>query len=115
MILMDVDGVLTDGSIIWDDHGVQSKSFDVKDGFGIHWARRLGFKLGIITGKSSNVVRHRALELKLDEVHQGQIRKGSAYQKIKDKYGYQDAVKNADNPIAGARKDKMVTICSVEY
>lgn len=91
MILMDVDGVLTDGKIIWDDRGIQSKAFDVKDGFGIHWIRKLGFKTGIITGKTSDVVRHRAQELKLDEVHQGEIEKLTVYEQIKEKYDFSDA------------------------
>ena len=91
MLLMDVDGVLTDGTIIWDDRGVQSKSFNVKDGFGIHALRRLGFKVGIITGKISQVVEHRARELKLDEVHQGKVRKVPVYEEIKAKYGLSDA------------------------
>jgi 3-deoxy-D-manno-octulosonate 8-phosphate phosphatase (KDO 8-P phosphatase) len=91
MILMDVDGVMTDGSIIWDDHGVQSKVFDVKDGFGIHWIRKLDIRTGIITGKISDVVLHRAEELKLDEVHQGEIHKLPVYESIKKKYGFSDA------------------------
>jgi 3-deoxy-D-manno-octulosonate 8-phosphate phosphatase (KDO 8-P phosphatase) len=91
MLLLDVDGVLTDGAIIWDDNGVQSKSFNVKDGFGIHALRRLGFKVGIITGKISQVVEHRATELKLDELHQGQVRKVPVYDEIKAKYGFTDA------------------------
>jgi 3-deoxy-D-manno-octulosonate 8-phosphate phosphatase (KDO 8-P phosphatase) len=90
MILMDVDGVLTDGSIIWDDQGVQSKVFNVKDGFGIHWIRKLGIKTGIITGKTSDIVLHRARELDLDEVHQGEIQKLPVYEKIKVKYGFSD-------------------------
>ncbi len=91
MLLMDVDGVLTDGSIIWDDRGVQSKAFNVKDGFGIHALRRLGFKVGIITGKISQVVEHRAKELKLDEVHQGKVRKVPVYEEIKAKHRFSDA------------------------
>jgi 3-deoxy-D-manno-octulosonate 8-phosphate phosphatase (KDO 8-P phosphatase) len=91
MLLMDVDGVLTNGTIIWDDRGVQSKVFNVKDGFGIHALRRLGFKVGIITGKISQVVEHRAKELKLDEVHQGKVRKIPVYEEIKARHGFSDA------------------------
>jgi len=90
MVLMDVDGVMTDGGIIWNDHGVQSKVFDVKDGFGIHWIRKLGIKTGIITGLTSGVVVHRAQELKVDEVHQGLIHKLPVYQGIKAKYNFSD-------------------------
>jgi 3-deoxy-D-manno-octulosonate 8-phosphate phosphatase (KDO 8-P phosphatase) len=91
MLLMDVDGVLTDGSIIWDDKGVQSMMFNVKDGFGVHWVRKLGIKSGIITGKTSNIVLHRARELQLEEVHQGAIQKLPVYEEIKAKYGFSDA------------------------
>jgi 3-deoxy-D-manno-octulosonate 8-phosphate phosphatase (KDO 8-P phosphatase) len=91
MILMDVDGVMTDGGIFWDDRGVQSKVFNVKDGFGIHWIRNLDIKTGIITGKISELVLHRAQELKLDEIHQGEIHKLPVYEGIKTKYGFSDA------------------------
>ena len=90
MLLMDVDGVLTDGGIHWDNRGIQSKTFNVKDGFGIHWIRKLDIKTGIITGKTSEIVLHRAQELKLDEVHQGEIYKLPVYENIKKKYGFSD-------------------------
>jgi 3-deoxy-D-manno-octulosonate 8-phosphate phosphatase (KDO 8-P phosphatase) len=71
LLLVDVDGVLTDGKIILDDHGVQSKAFDVRDGHGIKMLQRAGVAVGIITGRESAVVNHRARELGIEEVWQG--------------------------------------------
>jgi 3-deoxy-D-manno-octulosonate 8-phosphate phosphatase (KDO 8-P phosphatase) len=90
MLLMDVDGVLTDGGIFLDDRGVQSKVFNVKDGFGIRWIRKLDIKTGIITGKTSEVVERRAQELRLDETYQGAIHKLPVYENIKKKNGFSD-------------------------
>ena len=71
LLLLDVDGVLTDGRIMLDDNNVQSKSFDVTDGHGLKMIQRIGIEVGIITGRSSRVVEHRANELGIGIVHQG--------------------------------------------
>jgi len=71
LILSDVDGVLTDGGILFDNQGVESKRFHVRDGMGIKLWRTAGYRFGIITGRSSQVVANRAAELKLDIVRQG--------------------------------------------
>ncbi len=71
MILSDVDGVMTDGRLIFDNQGIETKQFHVRDGFGVRLWRRAGHKFGIITARSSHIVKLRATELELDVVRQG--------------------------------------------
>lgn len=71
LLLLDVDGVMTDGRIIYDDQGHELKAFDVKDGHGLKLVQRAGLKVGIITGRQSPVVDQRAAELGIDLVYQG--------------------------------------------
>lgn len=71
LLLLDVDGVMTDGRITFDNNGVETKSFDVKDGHGLKLVQRAGIKVGIITGRQSQVVTRRAVELEIDLVYQG--------------------------------------------
>ncbi len=71
LLLMDVDGVLTDGRIIYDNLGNELKAFDVKDGHGLKMLQRAGIQLGIITGRSSQVVEKRAAELDIEILYQG--------------------------------------------
>jgi YrbI family 3-deoxy-D-manno-octulosonate 8-phosphate phosphatase len=68
---MDVDGVLTDGGVILDNQGVESKCFNIRDGLGIRLWQDAAGKAGIITGRSSQVVKLRAAELDLEVVRQG--------------------------------------------
>jgi 3-deoxy-D-manno-octulosonate 8-phosphate phosphatase (KDO 8-P phosphatase) len=82
ILIMDVDGVMTDGRIVMNDRGIESKFFDVRDGHGIKMLARAGLKTAIVTGRSSNVVKHRARELGIDYVHQGAIKKGDTVEKI---------------------------------
>ena len=70
-ILSDVDGVLTDGSIIWDNQGVETKLFYVRDGLGIKLWQRCGFTFGLITARNSQIVKTRATELGIEVVRQG--------------------------------------------
>lgn len=86
IILMDVDGVLTDGSI---KLGVQEelKSFDVKDGMGIALARKAGLKVGFITGRFSISVDRRADELNIEYLYQGCKNKSKALAEILEKEG----------------------------
>ncbi len=70
LLLLDVDGVLTDGSVVIDDRGVETKCFDVTDGHGLKLLQRGGVEVGLVTGRRSRVVEHRALELSIREVHQ---------------------------------------------
>lgn len=71
LLLLDVDGVMTDGRITYDNAGVETKSFDVKDGHGLKLLQRAGIKIGIITGRQSAVVARRAEELGIELVYQG--------------------------------------------
>jgi len=70
-ILLDVDGVLTDGRLVYDDRGNELRSFDVKDGYGIVRGVRAGLVFGIVTGKVSPIVERRAAELGILHVWQG--------------------------------------------
>src|SRR5450830_1823987 len=80
-IVLDVDGVLTDGSMTSDENGREWKTFDVKDGLGLVLLRDLGYRLGIISSRSSKVVAHRCAELKIPEenVLQGERDKVAAF------------------------------------
>ena len=71
LLLLDVDGVMTDGRITYDNVGGETKSFDVKDGHGLKLLQRAGIKIGIITGRQSAVVARRAEELGIELVYQG--------------------------------------------
>ena len=66
LIAFDVDGVLTDGSIVLDDHGVESKRFHVRDGFAIRSAMSVGLKVAVLTGRSAPCVNLRMAELRVD-------------------------------------------------
>jgi len=71
LILSDVDGVLTDGGIIYDNQGIEAKRFHVRDGLGIRLWKRAGFRFGILTARTSHIVKLRSSELELDVVRQG--------------------------------------------
>lgn len=71
LILSDVDGVMTDGSVVFDNQGIETKLFHIRDGLGIKLWRRAGYRFGMITGRSSHIVRMRAAELGVDIVRQG--------------------------------------------
>lgn len=90
LLLLDVDGVMTDGGIIYDGNGLETKVFNVKDGHGIKMLQRYGIEVGIITGRSSKVVDIRARELGIDLVYQGTLKKLDAYDDIKTKTGLSD-------------------------
>lgn len=78
MLAMDVDGVLTDGSIRIDDRGVETKRFDVRDGLAITTWIRLGLEVAIITRRSGEALRHRARELGIRHIVQGSLNKAEA-------------------------------------
>jgi 3-deoxy-D-manno-octulosonate 8-phosphate phosphatase (KDO 8-P phosphatase) len=82
MILMDVDGVLTDGGILYDSAGAELKRFDIQDGMGIALAVKAGLKVGILTGRSSPMVERRARELSMSVVKQGYLVKLDGYNEI---------------------------------
>ena len=90
LLLLDVDGVLTDGGIYIDDRGIETKRFDVRDGQGITLLRRAGIEVGFVTGRSSKLVRVRARELGVSIIYQGVGNKADAYQRIKQKSRLED-------------------------
>ena len=83
LLLLDVDGVLTDGRIILDDRGVETKQFDVRDGQGIVLLMQAGIEVGLITARNSKAVRYRAKELGLRIVAQGFQSKATTYGEIR--------------------------------
>jgi 3-deoxy-D-manno-octulosonate 8-phosphate phosphatase (KDO 8-P phosphatase) len=89
-ILMDLDGVLTDGTIIYSTNGEHIKVFSVYDGYGIERGHKHGFKFGIISGRSSDVNVNRAKKLKIEELHQDIGDKVSAFEQIRKKYNLED-------------------------
>lgn len=82
MLLLDVDGVLTDGTIIYDDRGAEIKEFNVKDGLGIRMLMSAGIHVGIVTGRSCPALQHRCRNLGIDLVLDG----------IKDKAAVLDGI-----------------------
>ncbi len=85
LLILDVDGVMTDGSIIIDDEGHELKSFNVRDGHGIKILQRYGVKVVILTGRKSKVVEYRAKDLEIEDVYQGTLNKKEVFEKILDK------------------------------
>ena len=71
MLVMDVDGTLTDGKIYMSANGELMKAFNIKDGYAIARLRDYGIEPVIITGRSSEIVQQRCAELKITELHQG--------------------------------------------
>ena len=71
LILSDVDGVLTDGGILFDNQGIEIKRFYVRDGVGIRLWQRAGYRFGLITQRSSNIVKMRVAELGIEIIRQG--------------------------------------------
>ena len=90
MLLLDVDGVMTDGGLYYSADGVELKRFHAHDGFGVVRAHRHGLKIGIISGRSTPVVDARAAVLRIEDVVQGTEDKVSAMRTIQKKYGFAD-------------------------
>lgn len=82
LLCLDVDGVLTDGGIHLDDHGVETKRFHVRDGTGLRIWQRLGFEIVIVTGRQGLAVRHRMQELGIRHLIQGQHDKLSGFMSL---------------------------------
>ena len=86
-ILMDMDGVLSDGTLLYLPEGQVVKTFHAHDGFGIVRGREFGLKYGIISGKTAVVNKQRAERLKIEELYEGIDDKVAAYEEIRKKYG----------------------------
>jgi 3-deoxy-D-manno-octulosonate 8-phosphate phosphatase (KDO 8-P phosphatase) len=82
MLIMDVDGTLTDGLLFVLPDGEEVKSYNVKDGLGILLAHLAGLKTAIITGKTSKSLEKRAEKLRIDELHQGVLDKKRIFDQI---------------------------------
>jgi 3-deoxy-D-manno-octulosonate 8-phosphate phosphatase (KDO 8-P phosphatase) len=82
MLVLDVDGVLTDGGIVYGDSGVELKQFHVRDGSGLKIWQHTGKRAAIITGRTSPIVAVRAAELGIDPVYQGALEKMPAYRRL---------------------------------
>jgi 3-deoxy-D-manno-octulosonate 8-phosphate phosphatase (KDO 8-P phosphatase) len=90
LLLMDCDGVLTDGRITLMENSDEQKSFHTRDGHGIVLFHRAGLSTGIITGRTSTVVERRAKELGIKYLHQGQLNKPVAYEQIIAESGFSE-------------------------
>ena len=87
LILCDVDGVLTDGSLYYDRRGHEGLRFNVRDGLGLKLAQRAGLRTAVLSGRSSAALDHRAQELGLDIVLSGIKDKAAALQELIDRQG----------------------------
>ena len=93
LLLMDVDGVWTDGSLFYLPHGdemIEAKSFNTQDGMGLRFAHAAGLKTGVISGRESPGVTHRAEMLGVTYIYQHYLEKIPPYEEICDKAGVSD-------------------------
>jgi 3-deoxy-D-manno-octulosonate 8-phosphate phosphatase (KDO 8-P phosphatase) len=90
LVIFDVDGVLTDGSIYLGSNGEELKAFNIKDGLGMKLLQNSGVQIAIITGRSSQLVANRMQELGIQHLYQGQKEKLPAYQQLKQALGLED-------------------------
>jgi 3-deoxy-D-manno-octulosonate 8-phosphate phosphatase (KDO 8-P phosphatase) len=88
LLVLDVDGVLTDGGIVYSDHGVEWKKFHVRDGSGLKLWQLAGKRAAILTGRSSSLVDVRAAELGIQPVIQGAADKLAGFQRILEETGF---------------------------
>ncbi|MEZ5316544.1 MAG: HAD hydrolase family protein [Vicinamibacterales bacterium] len=91
LLLLDVDGVLTDGTIDVDYTAGESKRFYIRDGAALVWARQAGLEIGLLSGRASGATTRRAEELGIRLVSQGGTNKGDEYARILEQNGVDDA------------------------
>jgi 3-deoxy-D-manno-octulosonate 8-phosphate phosphatase (KDO 8-P phosphatase) len=89
LIVSDIDGVLTDGGIVLDNQGIETKRFCIRDGQGIRLWQKAGYRFGLISLRSSQIVSIRANELGIDIIRQGTSDKLATLQQILDELGLQ--------------------------
>jgi 3-deoxy-D-manno-octulosonate 8-phosphate phosphatase (KDO 8-P phosphatase) len=87
LLVLDVDGCLSDGGLTYSNDGIESKTFNVKDGLGITTWIKLGHQVAIITGRKSEIVKRRAKELGIQNLHQGIKDKDRVIKEIIDSLG----------------------------
>ena len=108
LLVFDVDGVMTDGSITYDENGKEYKTFNAKDGHGIVRMNKSGFITAIITARDNETVRHRAENLNITELYQGYKYKLPALQELMKKYNIPTAryevFDNSDAAVAYVKK-----------
>ncbi len=90
MLLLDVDGVLTDGRLYFTDSGEEIKAFHTQDGHGIRMLQKAGIAIGIITGRNSPTVAKRASDLDIEIVYMGRQDKINVLNEIKSAHGFSD-------------------------
>lgn len=89
LVVIDVDGVLTDGTIVIDDHGVESKHFYVRDGSAISLWRKAGKRVAILSGRQAACVDVRAAELGISPVIQGAAHKAKPFRSLVGELGFE--------------------------
>ncbi len=89
LVLSDVDGVMTDGTVLLLPDGSDAKAFNIRDGLGIVMAHAVGLRTGLVSGRSSPSVAQRAAELGMAVVRQGVRDKGGAFHEILSEQGLQ--------------------------
>lgn len=87
LIVADVDGVLTDGRVVVDNQGIETKQFHIRDGMGVRLWQKAGYRFGVITARSSHVVKVRAAELNIQIVRQGTNNKLATMREIMAELG----------------------------
>jgi 3-deoxy-D-manno-octulosonate 8-phosphate phosphatase (KDO 8-P phosphatase) len=87
MLLADIDGVLTDGRVILNNQGIETKQFHIRDGMGIRLWQKAGYHFGVISMRSSQVVKMRAAELDIGIVRQGAVDKLTTTMEILAEHG----------------------------
>ncbi|MBI2026703.1 MAG: HAD hydrolase family protein [Deltaproteobacteria bacterium] len=90
MILLDVDGVLTDGRVIQGIDGLEIMEFHVHDGVGIILAKKAGYLVGIISGRDSKIIHDRGVHLGVDDIYINTFHKIDAYKQILKKHNLKD-------------------------
>lgn len=87
LLILDVDGVLSNGQLLYQDKGGEGKTFFVRDGFGLHLWHKAGMKAAIISGRECGAVTRRAAELKISDVAQGVSDKAAVFEELIKKHG----------------------------
>ena len=90
VLLVDVDGVLTDGRIVYAEYGDELKFFDVQDGAGMVFWHRVGLKSAVISGRQSKLVKRRAKEMQVDFLVQGRLIKLPVYEQMLKRFRVSD-------------------------
>ncbi|MFO0900981.1 MAG: HAD hydrolase family protein [Pirellulales bacterium] len=88
LVLSDVDGVLTDGGVVYDNQGIETKRFHIQDGLGIRLWQRAGLRFGVVTSRNSHIVMVRCAELGIELVRQGIDKKLPAVRQLVAELGF---------------------------